>query len=370
MVKRRSLLRLLISLTILGALVACTGDSPESPITIDSGRYVALGDSYSAGEGLGDYLEGAGDPKDDGDDCHRSEKAYPKLLEFVGDVEVVFRACSGALIPHLSETPQPTAGGGNSLGLQVEEGVLGADVVLVTMTIGGNDAGFAKVAGHCATSKDCLGRAAGFSEGKSVGKWVAEQVNLLGSALPKLYQALRAGAPGARILVLGYPHIMPASQPRGGIKCLVMRHVYTQSERDGIRQLTTDVDSKIEAAANENGLEFVDTASFFEGHAPCGASGGWINLMTLDGAHVDFTVRIEKDGAKKTVGGAIGRGTLHPTATGHRMFARIVRCHLQLVPAPEPTSVISSGAGSFEACLGSPAGEPVDAEVLPAPSAS
>src|SRR3954447_24676710 len=58
----------------------------------DTSRYVALGDSYSAGEGVEPYEPRSGDYPE-GDDCHRSLLAYPRLLTFDHGVEVTFRAC-------------------------------------------------------------------------------------------------------------------------------------------------------------------------------------------------------------------------------------------------------------------------------------
>src|SRR5690242_4241737 len=86
--------------------------------------YVALGDSYSAGVGAGSYLGSSGD-------CKRSTKSYPYLWYAAhSPSSFSFVACSGAKT-------------GDVLSSQLA--ALGSATTLVSITIGGNDAGFADV---------------------------------------------------------------------------------------------------------------------------------------------------------------------------------------------------------------------------------
>lgn len=65
-------------------------------IELPPGRYVALGDSYSAGEGLAPFQAGTEDVGQGSDRCHRSNQhAYPLLLDFAPPRRKLFRACSG-----------------------------------------------------------------------------------------------------------------------------------------------------------------------------------------------------------------------------------------------------------------------------------
>jgi len=52
------------------------GTSASGQVTIAVQAYVALGDSYSAGDGAGDYLADSADPR-----CLQSAKAYPELVD-------------------------------------------------------------------------------------------------------------------------------------------------------------------------------------------------------------------------------------------------------------------------------------------------
>jgi hypothetical protein len=81
---------------------------PPLPIDVGSGRYVALGDSYVAGEGLEPW-EGGTEDSPVGNRCHRSAIwAYSQLLTFAEDSKIVrvFRACSGAVTANAYDTPQ------------------------------------------------------------------------------------------------------------------------------------------------------------------------------------------------------------------------------------------------------------------------
>jgi len=137
-----------------------------SRITNDKFVYVALGDSYSSGEGAGHHMAsletieqyksayeaGMYDERfiADGNNCHRALANYARLsadlLEPGKDVEVIDQTCSGAVIS-----------GNNNYQEQIGEveaelevlGLTGDDVDLVTMGFGGNDAKFAELAAAC-----------------------------------------------------------------------------------------------------------------------------------------------------------------------------------------------------------------------------
>src|SRR5690348_7087468 len=94
--------------------------------------YAALGDSYSSGVGTGSYtIDGA---------CKRSVYAYPYLYaQAHPGTSLSFVACSGAKTSDL-------------LANQIQ--AVTSTTTLVTMTIGGNDIGFANLIYQC-TLSDC-----------------------------------------------------------------------------------------------------------------------------------------------------------------------------------------------------------------------
>ena len=151
---------LAVSVLVALAATACVDAPSREPRPLpEPDVYVALGDSFASGEGVQPYLAGSGDA---GDACHRSRSAYATAVAEATGLTLRFRACSGATIADMFRT-QRTPGGGNAVGPQLAPGVLGPDVALVTLSIGGNDLGFGPVLRHCVMHFDCFDD--GFEEG-------------------------------------------------------------------------------------------------------------------------------------------------------------------------------------------------------------
>ena len=175
------------------------------PTTRPYARYVALGDSFSSGEGVSPFEAGT----DTGaNSCHRSPQAYPRLLKNdfnLGLGSMAFVACSGA-------TTQSVLYGGSAEGAWGEPpqiDALSLDTEVVTITIGGNDVGFKNFATAC-TIGSCDFATTAYSDihGKIV--------NDLPGELADVYQAIdSATSSTADIYVVGYPQIAPAEMPTG-----------------------------------------------------------------------------------------------------------------------------------------------------------
>jgi lysophospholipase L1-like esterase len=289
---------------------------PPETVLIQGARYVALGDSYSAGEGLIPYLAGTEDTPQ-GDRCHRSDYAFPEQLRVVTrdaqgaptKVEPIFRPCSGANIVDIFDHVQTHSGVANVQGLQVKPGILGPDVGLVTLTIGGNDLDFAKALIFCAKRTSCLNDT--YQDGKTLEAWAEARLDSLRQELLALFGRLRGGAPNAHIVVLGYPHLLPESRPsllgRASFVCKTALEAFGRTERLGIRGITVAFDEMVESVAQEKGLDYVDLPTYFAGHEACGQAGQWIRFAGFDGPR---------------------DGWFHPSRTGQGMIARIVACYL------------------------------------------
>src|SRR5690349_650762 len=115
-------MRLVRILAGAAAVSVVTMLSVVAPATASAGtNYVALGDSYSSGVGTDNYLN-------DGTSCDRSPQGYPALWAAAHSVSSFsLVACSGAATADV---------------LNNQLGGLSASTSLVTITIGGNDAGF------------------------------------------------------------------------------------------------------------------------------------------------------------------------------------------------------------------------------------
>jgi hypothetical protein len=324
---------------VLGLLIPRSADEPELtplPIDLPSGRYVSLGDSYSAGEGLAPFEEATRDTDQGGDRCHRSEQfAYARRLTFVNDTIKAYRACSGAVIANVFEVPQEHSGVPNSLGLQVVEQMRGGEVSLVTLTMGGNDLDFAKALRFCFEEKNCSEQPyKGFD---SLRAWVTSRLDELGSALTTLYQELRDAFPRARIVVLGYPALFPERAPPWNrlhtSVCNVFFGRWTVGEREAIRDFGIKLNQTIGTAAAESQaqIEFVDIWPFFVGHEPCSTSE-WVRFVGLS---PDRSIR---------------DGSFHPLRQGQAMMARILSCHLYLIDSAE-TLPTKSSAYALTGCV-------------------
>ena len=96
--------------------------------------WAALGDSYAAGPGAGDHYD-----SNDPNSCYRTKRSYPGQLHerFAFDSPkntLQFLACSGDKSRHVIEEQVP---------------LMGDDLQMVTLSIGGNDLGFAGILKAC-----------------------------------------------------------------------------------------------------------------------------------------------------------------------------------------------------------------------------
>ncbi len=181
-------------------------------------RYVAFGDSYSSGEGAlnaANYEAGT-DGDTGGNGCRRASTAYPHLVEAAASTpgELDFVACSGARTWHFVEDQAPNHS--TPQDAQFDMAQLSTDVELVTLTIGGNDAGFSDVIKKC-----IAGTVVGVncSAVPMASEWPVQDAfaRLRGETPPhgggeektrplaELYARILKEAPRARVMVLGYP---------------------------------------------------------------------------------------------------------------------------------------------------------------------
>lgn len=209
-----------------------------------STTYVALGDSYSAGLGTGSYLN-------DGTACSRSAYAYPALDAVRLGLTLTLRACAGATVADVRQT-------------QLD--ALSSSTGYVTVTAGGNDIGFASVLTECAKPawfSNCNG---------AIDAAVAVIRTQLPTSLAGLYGDIRAKAPHARTVVLGYPRLF------NGTDCHLLTW-FSGAEMTRLNATADLLDSATAAAASAAGFAFVDPRATFTGHAVC-SSSPWINNLT------------------------------------------------------------------------------------------
>lgn len=225
-------------LLVVGASAVFTAGGPAATTTWS---YVALGDSYSSGVGTGSYtLDSA---------CKRSIYAYPYLFAQKHTMSSFnFVACSGAKTTDMIAKQLP---------------YLSSTTNLVTMTIGGNDIGFASLIEQC-TLSDCTTTLVNTT--KNLG-------STLGPALATAFADVKQDAPNAKVIVLGYPHVFSTST------CLGTLGISSSEEKDA-NALSDALDSLLSSTASSYGFTYESAIAPWTGHAVC-SSSPWLNGLNL-----------------------------------------------------------------------------------------
>lgn len=221
-----------ILLALCGATAASAAD-----------RYVALGDSYSAGTGTRSYTDAT---------CDRSNLAYPALLAAARpSTALTFVACSGATTADV-------------LANQISS--VTSTTKLVSISIGGNDAGFASVITACALpawASDCPGK---------VATAQAYIRNTLPAKLDAVYAQIKSRAPSAKVAVLGYPRIF------NGEDCQAATF-FSPDDETRLNATADLMRDTIRTRAQSYGFSFGDVIPAFVGHAVC-SSTAWLNGLS------------------------------------------------------------------------------------------
>jgi lysophospholipase L1-like esterase len=225
---------------IIGLLALVFGMLIPAASAVALPQYVALGDSYSSGVGTREFYEEPGE-------CDRGPNAYPPKVATAKSYTLSFQACSGAKTTEVNEK---------------QLGTLSATTSLVTITIGGNDAGFSNVIINCALYYFTCGSA--ISEANEFIK------NKLPGLLETTYKDIRAKATTAKVVVLGYPKLFT----KEGKTCNV--NFLTSGNEKKMNESAELLDSVIKARAEAAKFTFVNPTSAFESHEVC-SSSEWLN---------------------------------------------------------------------------------------------
>lgn len=238
--------------------------SPGAPARAAS--YVALGDSFTSGPGIGEQQDGAGF-------CQRSDRNWPSLLATSKDLELDDVSCVGATTADLAST--------------VGSGVVDAATRLVTIGTGGNDSGlFSSLITSCAGGGDACRP---FVEDRLPR--ILEQTS---RDIAALLTTVRETAPDATIVLVGYPRIVPESGA-----CAVLG----VPDAELLASAEDALDRSLAAAAEQAGEEYVSVRAASRGHDACAGSQAWTNGRTA----------------------AAGDGiSFHPTALGMQAVADLV----------------------------------------------
>ena len=291
-------------------------------------RIAVLGDSYISGEGAADD----GEPYRNGTDagankCHRSERSWAinyarrlapsaPVIDFPGSDDpradkhvVAFLACSGAVTDNVDGRPTAATqdkgvvqDGEPATQLKQLERLDAADMDVVLISIGGNDAEFSDVVKTCVLSR-CL----------ALTDWKKAKIarlDALGQRVAETLAAVRATAPNAFVARINYPDpLRPLPDDCGSLGMTGVLNAagifadgnmrIDDKERAWLSStFLTRLNQEFDAASKVAGVKVVDVADRFRDHAVCSDSPYSHGLKA--GSEVP----------------GIGKESFHPTAAG------------------------------------------------------
>ncbi|MET9399142.1 GDSL-type esterase/lipase family protein [Kitasatospora sp. NPDC002965] len=248
-----------------------------TPTPTPTGPYVALGDSYTAGLKISPQ---AGEPKG----CARSTVNYPSLVaKALGLAGGQFRdaSCSGARTGDLTGS-QETGSGTNPPQLDAIEPA----TRLVTVGIGGNDAGFMEVVTQCAKENlvDAVKELVGSGRAPAPCRehyaasdgadQVQRKVDAAGERLGETLKEVKRRAPQAKVYVVGYPSLLPADP---AVCVPVLGRTVAGGDLGFLVEKEQQLNAMLKRRAEAAGAVFVDLAAPSSGHDMCaGEAARWV----------------------------------------------------------------------------------------------
>jgi len=233
-------------------------------------RYVALGDSYTAGPIIATQ-------QPDPIGCLRSDHNYPHLIAAALHVST-FRdaSCSGAGTEDMT-APQ-NLNGGSANPPQFDR--LDKSIQLVTIGIGGNDIGFEDIDRACATadrsSRPCQDRYVHGSTDE-----IKDRIAKTGPKIGQVLAGIRKRAPKARIFVVNYLSILPET----GSGCWP-QVPFADADVPYLRTKEHELNAELAKQAKAKKAKLVDAFAASVGHDTCQPSGvRWVEpIIGFSGA--------------------------------------------------------------------------------------
>lgn len=297
--------------------------------------YLALGDSYSSGEGDIDDAFGtpylSGTERDGG--CHLSYHSYPYLLrDYWGINSNLMKsvACSGAKV-----LPDYYGGGiyyGQNrqlLDISSEERIKEQGEALtefkpgvvrqidfvkaykpnrITFTGGGNDVGFASIINYCASSYSMLGtiffnETCAYVYDSQLKADLNRQIDDQYSYNKKFIENIKEVSPATEIYMIGYPQFVAS-----GWSCKQRSGILDEAERQMIRQSVTRLNNTLKRVARDTNVYYVDIEDSLADGQICEGS----DYMTGPLKVMAQTLKVEDS------------NMYHPNAKGHKKIAESI----------------------------------------------
>lgn len=295
--------------------------------------YIALGDSFTSGEGeLDDNFYQPG-TNVQFEKCHLSTRSYPYLLGVNWGIPTKSVACSGAVIADV--LGRQGYSGQNERLLrtnrynQVSRELLIYETLqsltpgripqgdfvsfyqprIVTIGIGGNDAGLMAKVKNCLAPGTCDWAKPGLRRAQT-----AKELQELLNRYIALFATLREKSPRTVFVAVGYP--LPSSTER---TCpFPLSIMLDDQERRYLNETIHFMNTMMAVAASATGTIYVDTEQSFEGRRLCDST----SESAMSG------IRFGDDFM-----GILGQESFHPTPFGHTRIADTLSASIPTIPS-------------------------------------
>jgi len=286
-------------------------------------NYLALGDSFSSGEGAFDYFLET-DSKEN--KCHTSKRSYPYLIGLQLSLKSYNSvACSGARMQDIityaqkQNVPTPNTMGRLLPGFQKQiQYVSDLSPNVVTVGVGGNDMGFNAKMKACISVGTCYKSYEDRLE-------IVHEANRQFQTLLDLYNSLKNTVePGTKLYVIGYPHVAKADGD-----CAVNVRLDNQ-ELMLSNQLIDYLNQVIATAAARTGLRYTDVSEAFSSHKMCETTPSQVAFNGVTAGDDKW--------------GIFGNESFHPNYIGHQLYKQTIiertTGFTQSMPTPNPVLVL------------------------------
>ena len=334
---------------------------PGSSEEVVNLAYLAMGDSFTSGEGdtTGEYLPGT---NVEFEKCHVSPRSYPFVVALQSGLSSSFVqsvACSGARLPDILSDMKYMGQGSRlqelvsadrpfqTLRQQALDQFIPGRIpqinfvehyqpAIVSIGVGGNDAGIIDKLKACAMPGTCRWAQPGFLYA------TAAEIGQLLEPLEQTYQTIRQLSPLSRLYVVGYPSSI---HPTGVCDALTSS-LFDSLEREFMAQSIQYLNHVIQRAAINSGATFIDTADAFMGNRLCEQSV----TPAVNGFVAGRDAGIFRDVPLLHF---ISSASFHPTVFGHQRLAQSLyrqsnglgaTCELVGCSAPEGQASSEPGA--------------------------
>jgi len=293
-------------------------------------RYLALGDSYTSGEGetSDGYYRNLTDTRFE--KCHQSTRSYPFLVGVSLSTTTRSVACSGATTRDIVSQDAY-----NGQGNRLVDGVWAltpsqvqsaqADALIhftpgrvpqrafveayspetVSVGIGGNDAGLMARLSSCIMPGTCSWASTTLNRQKT-----AKEIHALYDRFLRTFRSLREASPRSRMVVIGYPSVISTTQNCSSSLGIFLNDIERRYMDETIRYLN----KVLQVAASRAGFGFISTEEAFMNRKLC--QTGVPPAMNALRFGDDVGPIAMLPGVK-----IIGAESFHPTPYGHYLVA-------------------------------------------------